>query len=173
MTRPSLPGRSLWISVGVGLVLSVAAGTAVIIAATQFVDEGTFLGAFLGGLLAGQLIFRPLRRAAFAGALVALLSFMAYFQIVPFLIEAAIIKWDIPPSPPDMYWPLFFAALGIFLVLGTAGGVVGGYLKGLIRPRAVVPGRCSNCNAVVPEEAVFCPNCGKRVRRSESASPEW
>jgi len=172
MTGSSLPGRSLWVSVGAGVVLSVAAGTLVIIAATQFVDEGTFLGAFLGGLLAGQLVFRPLRRAAFSGALVALLSFMAYFQIVPFLIELAIIRWDIPPPPPDMYWPLFFAALGIFLVLGTAGGLVGGYVKGRLRP-PVIPGRCANCGAVAPEEAVFCPYCGKRVKSTQTPSPEW
>jgi len=173
MAMSRLPVRPLWMTVGAGLIVSVAVGTFVIIVATPYVDEGTFLGAFLGGLLAGQFAFRPLRRAGFAGALVALLSFLAYFQIVPFLIEAGIIKWDIPPPPPETYWPLFLATLGIFLVLGTAGGVVGGYVKGLIRPKTVIPGRCQNCNALLPEEAVFCPNCGTRVRRSEPAAHEW
>ena len=174
MMSSGLPGRSLWISAGAGFLLSIGIGT-LMMASTELVDEATFIGVFLGGVLAGQLALRPLRRAGLAGVLAALLSFFAYFQIVPALIESGIIAPP-PEQQPDIYELLFSVVVyvGIFLALGAAGGAIGGYLRGLIRPpRVVVSGRCPNCNSVLPGEAVFCPYCGKRVQGREPAAHQW
>ncbi|MEM2905206.1 MAG: zinc ribbon domain-containing protein [Candidatus Bathyarchaeia archaeon] len=173
MARHEPPGRPLWVPVGAGLLVSLVVGTLTTIVNVELIDLGTFVGAFLGGLLAGQMIIRPLRRTAFAGGVVALLSFFAYFPIVPLLIEAGLIELDVPAPDPNTYWALFFGTLGVFLVLGAAGGVAGGYIKGRTRPRAVIPGRCLNCNFPIPDEAVFCPYCGKRVERGTPAAHEW
>lgn len=163
-------------SVAVGAIISVSVGSAVMIVTAQALDEGIILGVFLGGLVGGQLTYKPFRRAAFAGALVAFLSLMAYLQIIPFLDESGFIT--VPPIPPDIsdqeIWTAFFTLVAVLLVLGAGGGLLGGYLKGLLRPpRATVPGTCSNCNSPVPREALFCPYCGERVQRGDTASSEW
>lgn len=173
MAGSNVPARPLWISVGAGLLLSLAIGTFTTIMSVDLGDMGMFAGAFLGGLVSGLLARGPLRRGAFVGALLALFSFMAYFQIVPFLMDLGMVP--LPEEEPlDLFEYLLFLILygAIFLSAGGAGGAVGAYLEGHGKPQ-FVPGICASCSMSVPEEAVFCPHCGARVRRSKAAQPDW
>lgn len=158
----------------VGLLVSVTIGTIALIIAEDVADIGIALGAFLGGLIAGRFTVKPLSGGS-RGAAVGVLSLLLYyFFIVPALYMARLIT--IPEVEPSTF-ELVIAWIMIILELvgvGFVGGVAGYYTTVGVKPamkptpeaKPTIPSlsRCPRCGASLPVDAIYCPQCGLKVR---------
>jgi len=166
MGSMSPPAKSLGFAVLCGLGISVGVGTVLLILNFALSLE---TGAFIGGLVAGQLLFIPVRRGGLAGGLAGLLSFPAYLVVIPVIDEAGLL----PPQPgiPEPFYesPILLIVILVIEVaiiagLGFVGGVVSAYLKSRTTPLIGDENTCPRCQTALPSEAIYCPNCGRKVR---------
>lgn len=157
-----------------GLLISIGIGTIALIVAEDIADIGLALGAFLGGLVAGRFAVKPLSGGS-RGAAVGVLSLLLYyFFIVPMLYMARLITIpDVELSTLDLIVAWIITILELVGV-GFIGGVAGYYMTAGIKPALKQPpevkptlpslSRCPRCGSTLPVEAIYCPQCGLKVR---------
>ncbi|MEM2739830.1 MAG: zinc-ribbon domain-containing protein [Candidatus Bathyarchaeia archaeon] len=157
-----------------GLLVSIGIGTLALIVAENIADIGIALGAFLGGLIAGRFTVKPLNGGS-RGAAVGVLSLLLYyFFIVPMLYMARLITIpDVELSTLDLMVAWIITILELVGV-GFVGGIAGYYMTAGVKPVAkpspevkpIVPSlsRCPRCGAPLPVDAIYCPQCGLKVR---------
>ncbi|MCS7112346.1 MAG: zinc ribbon domain-containing protein [Nitrososphaerota archaeon] len=157
-----------------GLLVSIVTGTLALIVAENIADIGIALGAFLGGLIAGRFTVKPLSGGS-RGAAVGILSLLLYyFFIVPMLYMARLITIpDVELSTLDLIVAWIITILELVGV-GFVGGVAGYYMTAGIKPvtkpspevKPTVPSlsRCPRCGSSLPVDAIYCPQCGLKVR---------
>jgi len=162
------------VSLIVGLLVSVTIGTLALIIAEDIADIGIALGAFLGGLIAGRFTVKPLNGGS-RGAAVGVLSLLLYyFFIVPALYMARLITIpEVEPSTLELIVAWIVTILELVGV-GFVGGVAGYYttigVKPAMKPtpeaKPTIPSlsRCPRCGASLPVDAIYCPQCGFKVR---------
>ena len=163
MGSTSPPAKSLGFAVLCGLGISVGVGTVLLILNFALSLE---TGAFIGGLVAGQLLFIPVRRGGLAGGLAGLLSFPAYLVVIPVIDEAGLLppQPDIPEFSPILLIVILVIDIAIIAGLGFVGGIVSAYLKSRTTPLIGDENTCPRCQTPLPHEAIYCPNCGRKVR---------
>jgi ribosomal protein L40E len=158
----------------IGLLISISVGTLALIIAEDIADIGIVLGAFLGGLIAGRFTIKPLSGGS-RGAAVGVLSLLLYyFFIVPMLYMARLITIpEVEPSASEIVVAWIITILELVGV-GFVGGIAGYYMTASAKPTAKQPpeakptipslSRCPRCGATLPVEAIYCPQCGLKVR---------
>ncbi|MEM2926116.1 MAG: zinc ribbon domain-containing protein [Candidatus Bathyarchaeia archaeon] len=177
-----VPRKGSLMAVLLGLVVSILIGTLLLLVDYEGLGGEFFveIGALLGGIIVGRMLFHSTRQSILMGATEGLLSFLSYFFIVPMLLDAGLIPNE---PPPDISLEIYLILMVMWIILSAASGALGAYFGSLLGrwttphppspppypeiPRMPSPmgmKKCPYCHTDLPSEALYCPECGRRVR---------
>ena len=179
-----VPKRGSSVAVLIGLVISIVIGTILLLVDYEGFGGEFFveIGALIGGIVIGRMLFQSTRQSLIMGATEGLLSFLSYFFIVPMLLDAGLI----PNEPtPEISPEIYILLMVMWIIISAASGALGAYFGSLLGrwtasrppgpqkpyypggprgPSTMVLEKCPYCHSELPPEALYCPECGRRVR---------